>query len=80
VTVSITDNGVGIPAAAREKVFAMFHRETTRERYHGTGVGLTTCRRIIERHHGRIWVQPHDQPGTTISFTVPTAPTVQEQR
>ena len=71
VTVTATDNGIGIPAHAREKVFALFHRETTRERYQGTGIGLTTCRRIIERHGGRIWIEPRDQSGTAISFTIP---------
>ena len=62
VTVTVTDNGIGLPAHARENVFALFHRETTRERYQGTGVGLTTCRRIIERHGGRIWVQAATPP------------------
>ena len=71
VTINVTDNGIGIPEHARENVFALFHREPTRERYQGTGVGLTTCRRIIERHGGRIWVEPREQPGTTICFTVP---------
>ena len=74
VMISVTDNGIGIgigiPEHAREKVFALFHREPIRQRYQSTGVGLTTCRRILERHGGRIWVESREQPGTTICFTV----------
>ncbi len=75
VTVRVTDNGIGIPADAREKVFALFHRENGN--YQGTGIGLSTCRRIIDRHGGRIWVDPGSVVGSSVCFTVPgvvTAP------
>ncbi|WP_432483438.1 sensor histidine kinase [Kineococcus esterisolvens] len=74
---AIADNGIGIPAEAREKVFAMFHREAGGD-YEGAGIGLATCRRIVDRHGGRLWVSAHHErsdgtraPGSVFHFTVP---------
>ncbi|PPK62069.1 PAS domain S-box protein [Actinokineospora auranticolor] len=76
VTIRVTDNGIGIDPNSRERVFAMFHRERTPESYQGTGIGLSTCRRVVERHGGRIWIEPGRRAGTSICFTLPceTAP------
>ncbi|SES16971.1 PAS domain S-box-containing protein [Actinokineospora terrae] len=71
VTIRTTDNGIGIPEQAREKVFALFHREDSGLGYQGTGIGLSTCKRIIERHGGRIWIEPGPTDGTTVCFTIP---------
>ena len=68
--VSITDNGVGIPVEARERVFESFVR-VHGATYTGTGLGLAICARVVSRHGGRIWVADHDGPGTRISFTLP---------
>lgn len=70
--VSITDNGVGIPAEARKRVFDSFVR-AHEAAYTGTGLGLAICARVVARHGGRIWVAEHEGPGTRITFTLPTA-------
>lgn len=69
-TVTVADNGIGIADEARDRVFAMFHRETNTG-YAGTGIGLTTCRRIVERHGGRIWVEDGPAGGSTFCFALP---------
>ncbi|NHC46708.1 PAS domain S-box protein [Motilibacter aurantiacus] len=69
--IEIADNGIGIPADARDKVFRMFHREPT-SGYEGTGIGLATCRRIVERHAGRLWIddRPADEEGAPAQGSV----------
>ncbi|MFZ5478910.1 MAG: CHASE domain-containing protein [Myxococcota bacterium] len=74
--IAVRDNGIGIPEEHRERVFEMFRRLHARERYPGTGIGLAVCKRVVERHGGRIWVDPAPGPGTTIRFTLPVAPEV----
>lgn len=69
-TLHVADNGIGIAPAARERVFEAFHREAPE--YPGTGIGLATCRRIIERHGGRIWISSRDGGGTVVSVRLPT--------
>ncbi|MFN8653160.1 MAG: PAS domain S-box protein [Gemmatimonadales bacterium] len=70
VRLSVSDNGIGIPPEFAERVFAMFQRLHTREEYDGSGIGLSIARRIVERHGGRIWIEPSDGPGTTVVFTL----------
>lgn len=70
---AVKDNGIGIPEAARNEIFEPFTRLDRRGRYEGTGLGLATCKRIVERHQGAIWCESNPGEGTTIFFTLPGA-------
>jgi signal transduction histidine kinase len=67
---TVSDNGIGIDAEYAERVFALFQRLHTRNAYPGTGIGLALCRRIVEYHGGRIWLDT-DAERTTFRFTIP---------
>lgn len=73
IIVSVSDNGRGVPEEHRERIFDMFHRVDPDVGVDGSGIGLATCRRIVERHDGTIWCAPNDGVGTTISFTLSPA-------
>lgn len=71
---TVSDNGIGVPTESWHDIFVIFRRLHTRTEYAGNGIGLSICKKIIERHGGKIWIEAQALPGTRFKFTLPSEP------
>jgi len=67
----VRDNGIGIDPAYKEKVFGMFNRLNNKDKFEGTGIGLATCKKIVQQHGGKIWVESEEGVGSAFHIFMP---------
>ena len=72
--ISVSDKGIGIDPKHHKDIFAPFRRLHSRKQYEGFGIGLATCKRIVEQHEGRMWVTSEPGNGTSFHFTLQAVP------
>ncbi len=76
---SISDNGIGIPYESWQDIFIIFRRLHARAQYAGNGIGLAICKKIVERHGGRLWLESQSQPGACFKFSLPSKLVINEE-
>ena len=69
--ITVSDNGIGMTGKETQKAFQLFRQLNKREKYKGLGLGLTICKRVVDLHDGKIWVDSEPDQGSTFYFTLP---------